>query len=360
MLIPTTKVDAAQIAPVVRQVRCEKCGCDYSYEMIRRGTGAASTAYGLFARRLPKAAAAEAAESLQQHLEQDHDPVGCPDCGWIQSTMVADLRRRAYRWMTKPALAVFVFLMVFAGLFAVTGVLGKVQGARGPLATKGLLIALILAVIAVIVISVTAGLRNVLRSRIDPNRGHPDEPGYVPGAPQAISLSDSSRGRPLADFNRNPKLPYERKRRELEPGGWITVQLAHFRCPPLCCKCLSATSEVHKLRITRLAQASVPFCADCRRRAMHSRVMFYATVILVCAGAGFLLPLLCRAKFDINISALIAIIFGVLALIVGALLSFRFPGPVRFSRFRHDLNTVRLRFRNPAYASLVIEQGQLT
>ena len=76
--------------------------------------------------------------------------------------------------------------------------------------------------------------------------------------------------------------------------------------------------------------------------------------------AGFLLPLLCGAKFDINIATLIAIIFGVLGLIAGALLSFRYPGPVQFSRFRHDLNTVRLRFRNPAYAALIIEQGQLT
>lgn len=360
MLIQGTTFDAARIAPVMRQVHCEKCGCDYAYEMIRRGTAATSTTMGLFAAKRQAAALEKAGESLKQQLAQDHDPVGCPDCGWIQSTMVADLRLRSYRWMMKPAWAVFVFLMVFAGLFAVTGVLGEIQGARGPMATKGLFIAVILAVMAAIVISVMASLRNALRSRIDPNRGHPDEPGYIPGAPQAVRPCDSPRGAPPAVFVRDPKLPYERKRRELEPGGRITVQLSHFRCPPLCCKCLAATTETYKLRITRLAHTSVPFCPNCRRRALHSRIAFYAAWILFCAGIGFLLPVFLGAKFDINISTLVAFLFGVLAMVAGALLSFRFPGPVQFSRFRHDLNTVRLRFRNPAYALMVIEQGQLT
>ena len=75
---------------------------------------------------------------------------------------------------------------------------------------------------------------------------------------------------------------------------------------------------------------------------------------------GFFVPVFFGAKFDAGFSTFIAIIFGVLALIASALLSFRYPGPVQFSRFRHDLNTVRLRFRNPAYAGLIIEQGQLT
>lgn len=357
MIHGTTYV-AAQIAPVVRQVHCEKCGCDYAYEMIRRGTGVTSTVYELFPQRQSKAAVARAAKSLQRQLEQDHDPVGCPDCGWIQRAMVADLRRRAYGWMMKPALAISLFLLLFDALWLVLLISAYLR--REHVIPAVIVLGIVVATVAVAILSGTAGLRHVLRSRINPNRGYPDEPGYIPGAPQAVRLCDSSRGAPRAVFVRDPKLPYERKRRELEPGGWITVQLARFQCPQRCCKCLSATSETHKLRITRLAQASVPFCADCRRQAMRSRIIFYSIVILVCVGAGFLLPLLCGAKFDINISTLIAIVFGVLALIAGALLSFRLPGPVRFSRFRHDLNTVRLRFRNPAYAPLVIEQGQLT
>jgi hypothetical protein len=359
MLIHGTKYDAAQVAPVVRHVHCEKCGCDFSYEMIRRGTGAASTAYGLFAKTRAKAAVAEAAKSLQQQLEQDQDPVGCPDCGWIQSAMVADLRRRAHRWMMKPAWAISIFLLLFDGLWIAIGISARLNGAH--VRPIGPIVAVIVGAVAITIVSATAAMQYLLRSWIDPNRGYPDQPGYIPGAPQAIKLSDSSPPTPSGGFNRDPKLPYERKRRELEPGGWITVQLlAHFRCPPLCCKCLSSTSETHTVRITKLARVSVPHCRDCRRRALRSRVLFYAVVMLFSAVMGFFVPAFCGAKFDAGFSTFIAIIFGVLALITGALLSFRYPGPVRFSRFRHDLNTVRLRFRNPAYARLIIEQGQLT
>lgn len=42
-------------------------------------------------------------------------------------------------------------------------------------------------------------------------------------------------------------------------------------------------------------------------------------LILFCAGVGFLLPVFLGAKFDLNISTLIAFIFGVLALIASAL-----------------------------------------
>lgn len=358
MLIHGTKYDAARVAPVVRQVHCEKCGCDYSYEMIRRGTGATSTAYGLFAKTRATAAVAEAAKSLQQQLVQDHDPVGCPDCGWLQSTMVADLRRRAYRWMMKSAWAISIVLLLFDGFWIAAGISAKLDGAH--VRPIGPVVAVVVVAVAIAIVSATAAMQYALRSRIDPNRGYPDQPGYIPGTPQAIKLSDSSPPTPSSGFNRDPKLPYERKRRELEPGGWITVQLARFRCPPLCCKCLSPTSETHTVRITRLARMSVPYCRDCRRRALRSRVLFYAVVMLFCAGMGFFVPVFCGAKFDAGFAAFIAIVFAVLALIASALLSFRYPGPVQFSRFRHDLNTVRLRFRNPAYAGPIIEQGQLT
>lgn len=260
--------------------------------------------------------------------------------------------------MMKPAWAISIFLLMVDAFGVAVAISAYFQRAHIDPVAIGVVI--LVAVVAVAIVSGTAGLRYALRSRIDPNRGYPDEPGYIPGAPQAVSLYDSSRGRPIANFIRDPKLPYERKRRELERGGWITVQLAQFRCPPLCCKCLLETTETHKLHITRLAKADIPYCGDCRRRAMRSRVMFYATAILFSAGAGFLLPVICGEKFDINISILLSITFGAVVLVVSALPSFPFPGPVKFSRFRHDLNTVRLRFPNPAYAGLIIEQGQLT
>lgn len=85
MLIQGTKYDAARVAPVIRQVHCEKCGCNYAYEMIRRGTGATSTTMGLFAARRQAAAVEKAAESLQQQLAEDHDPVAVPTAGGFRA-----------------------------------------------------------------------------------------------------------------------------------------------------------------------------------------------------------------------------------------------------------------------------------
>jgi hypothetical protein len=256
--------EQAHVAPIVRQVHCEQCGCNYTYEMIRRGTGATSTAYGLFSTSRQKAAAAQAAQSLQVQLDRDHDPVGCPDCGWIQSAMVADLRRRSYRWMTKPAWSISILLLLLDSLVIVDFISAGLKGA--PVRPIAVVVAAV-AMAAVVIVLAAVGLQYALRSRINPNRLYPWEPGFISGAPSAVKLNSSSHQATLPlTGNAGPNPTYARKPRELERGNWITVQLARFRCPSVCCKCLSATEQTYTLRITKLAKTTVPFCSNCRRR----------------------------------------------------------------------------------------------
>jgi len=45
-----------------------------------------------------------AQDSLARKLDQDVDPVRCPDCGWLQADMVRHLRRGRCRWLQWAAL----------------------------------------------------------------------------------------------------------------------------------------------------------------------------------------------------------------------------------------------------------------
>jgi len=85
-------VTAAACGQTTKVVRCEACGRSYAYELNRTGVGAdPEGAYGLALQR------AEA--NLQHLLAIGIEAVPCPACGWYQSDMIPQLRRRHRRWM---------------------------------------------------------------------------------------------------------------------------------------------------------------------------------------------------------------------------------------------------------------------
>src|ERR1051326_6538919 len=93
-----------------RRVQCEKCGSDYWYDLVRGATAIASAPYYIGQRRAAKRAQKGAAKKLAKRLARDIDPVFCPKCGWFQSAMVRELRRRqkpALKWIAIVAPIVF-------------------------------------------------------------------------------------------------------------------------------------------------------------------------------------------------------------------------------------------------------------
>ena len=88
--------------------------------MIRRGLAQSISVYGLGETGAKNQAQNAAAAKLAKLLQRQNDPVACPDCGWIQSYMVEDLRRRAHHWISK--LGWFLGLLLLAS--AVLGFLG--------------------------------------------------------------------------------------------------------------------------------------------------------------------------------------------------------------------------------------------
>src|SRR4051794_26124698 len=94
---------AAQTGSVVRHVECEKCNCFYAYELVRRGTGRATSPYMLNNAGAQRRADRRAAADLRKQLRTGVDPAACPDCGWYQATMVREMRRRRLRPLIKIA-----------------------------------------------------------------------------------------------------------------------------------------------------------------------------------------------------------------------------------------------------------------
>jgi hypothetical protein len=109
---------AAFSGAVARDVTCEKCGCAYHYQLVRRGQGTGSAPYYINQGGAQRRAEKGAKKSLEKQLKRDIDPVPCPDCGWFQSPMVRELRKRSLRWLNWAALALGIIgaitLLIFA------------------------------------------------------------------------------------------------------------------------------------------------------------------------------------------------------------------------------------------------------
>src|SRR5688572_20468934 len=103
MVLPSMEYTATVSGSVPKFVRCEQCGFEYVYELTRRASGQGTSFLFLDNEGAESAAHAAAHQALVAKLEDAIDPVPCLGCGHYQADMVALLRRRYLRWMTRFA-----------------------------------------------------------------------------------------------------------------------------------------------------------------------------------------------------------------------------------------------------------------
>jgi len=106
----------------VKRVQCEACAFVYEYEIKRRSRGNAF--------RLPgglEIAKQKAQAHLQKALQDGCEPVACPNCGWLQSNMIARARRIRYRWMASTAFCLVPISFIFFSAAVVFEALPKVR-----------------------------------------------------------------------------------------------------------------------------------------------------------------------------------------------------------------------------------------
>jgi hypothetical protein len=169
-----------------QNVRCEKCRQHYHYPIFREAIGRHAATY----EDMAAAGAASIAEArVIGAVDRAVEIVPCPGCGWVQSDMAAEQRRRTGRPLLYLAIilltAAALVVLCWAGqyLFIIEGE-GDGPWRLNPVWPAGLAGASV----------ATFALRLILRRRVDPNRGYPNRdarqlPGAVLGIPGKASAA---------------------------------------------------------------------------------------------------------------------------------------------------------------------------
>jgi hypothetical protein len=124
----STHVADAQ-GKALKRVVCERCKCDFGYEMQRTTQVAAFNPYFL-APGTGERVEQKAQETLRRRLEEESELVACPKCGWFQRAMVKDARRRKHRWLRGLSMWVGITSWVLMGSLSLAAMK---NGLRDPL-----------------------------------------------------------------------------------------------------------------------------------------------------------------------------------------------------------------------------------
>lgn len=128
---------------VFKFVRCEKCNSEFAYEMKREGSGSGTAILFVKNQGARERASAKAQAELSSRLQNECDPVPCPECGCYQEHMIPVIRRNFQFWMTVSGLFLllggFILFLWFVGAGlsgdpsnnAWAGLYGKIAAALG-------------------------------------------------------------------------------------------------------------------------------------------------------------------------------------------------------------------------------------
>jgi len=333
------KID--RVGHAEKTVLCERCQCNYGYTVYRRGVGQAS--YSIFGSKskATEQATRNAAVRLKKLLQNAIEPVPCPGCGWVQSAMLRDMRRRFARWMIWAGWISLVVLLGTAGtILAITTTDGRpitFQSQRFTLDAAALGISLCIGLI---------GGRSGLTLLMDPNRMYGTHEVAIPGVPIGYRIGKNR----LVDETNN-------RAWAIEAPGRVTVQLAVAQFPAYCCCCMEKTRLSQKMRCGGLAYVMLPFCKPCAARIKRITMMTYTTCATIGAAVAFGILTYLSSR-DVEMIAIFTCGAAIVAGLLGLRLS-RFFHSVYVSGFKRERNTARINFKNHQYAALMREEGRL-
>ena len=362
--VEVTHFDAAATHAVIRDVRCEKCGCAYHYELIRRGEGLASAIYWIASESARRRAAGRAQALLDEYLAKGIDPVACPDCGWFQAAMVREFQGRHYVWL---AMAGTVIRWMAGAILIILAadLVSDLMLRPGKTTSVGFWVAVVIfAVWFMVGVAVPWKICPMLRRRIDLNANFPEMPRPIPGMPRAFRPGEDATGgnfdavqRPVAETAGGSTVEYARPH-PLSPGGWVCVQLRSARFPGMCCSCLrqtEATKAYQPLLGSVKPEVAVPLCHPCADR-FWARKGQYTVLAALVVGAGFAVWQVSATGAGITwAGAGMGAAFGWFIAHLSLPLILR---PVDLRRFSAERNTIDIRFRNSVYNTAFADENQ--
>jgi hypothetical protein len=323
------------------RVRCERCSCEYEYEMIRRGTGHASLIGSQ--ESSTKRATKQSEKRLERSLARDAEPVACPQCGWLQRAMVAEVRRRHHRWM---ATAGWMLACISLGAAAASSVLWTNGFRPPPWGEDFQHVKLGLEVLVPLGLSLVLA-RYVMARNYDPNVSASNE-SPLPATPAARTIKSGK-----AAATRSPSLVGEPSHSDYS----VTLQLAHFKSPPYCFACLTPTQLCKPIRIFvfRLLTLDLHVCEECQRR----RQFRLSSIAIASASIGAAIAFVICSRFGIDTPSKVEITFAATlgAIVLTSLLASNVSMPFRVRDFSADRNVAKLVFENEQYFAKYLESA---
>ncbi len=333
------KYYSSSIGSRLVEVTCDRCGCEYLYELARVGAGSASAPFAIGGAGAASSASEASRRELLRRLAEEAELVPCPGCLWINDDLIAGHRLgrfrgwgRAAAWLgivgTAGSLIVAWFLRI--GAPADRGALPLVL-AGGPAGS--------IAVAASILV-----LRRVLRARIRPNRDHPLPPKLPPGSPEALV-----RDRTTGEVRRASSVVGAGD----GPGAWLEFQVGRSDLPATCCRCLAPGDPRASYRIPLgpALNLAVPLCRPCAR--LWTGRKWLGALVALGAAAAVGLPVLLASKLDEILFWPIVGVGAILAPVVGAMVAGSLASPARVKSFDASRGVVRLWFRNEEFPKRV-------
>lgn len=327
------QISSASTGNKLVDVTCEKCGCEYSYELARVGSGSATAPYGIGTRRAQESAISQARKDLDQRLDEEAELVPCPKCLWINEELVLGYRRCCCRGWANAA-----------GLVALVGSFSSIIAAwfvsKGPAADRGALPYILIGGLStsLIIPGLILLTQRFLRQRIQPNINYPLAPNIPQGSPTAL-LRNPSTGL-LEPHSPSPL------QRDDAGGAWMDFQVGRTILPPLCCNCLAPANPraAYRRPLAPAVEVIVPLCTSCSSRRSQRLWLGAAIALAVTALIG--VPVLLMLKLDEIIFWAVVGVLAIFAPILGTMVADRMASPFRVKVIDVSRGVVALWFRN--------------
>jgi hypothetical protein len=326
------------------EVHCERCGCDYYYELARIGMGTASAPYGLGQQRAQRAAKEKAQRDIETRLAREAELVPCPKCSWISHALIVGYRRSQHRGVLSLGRSSALIGLIALGIGAIAYCVPSHNSE-----TFFALVVMFVVAPGLVISGLAFLLRTYLQRRIQPNHNYPEPPAVPAGTPRAL-LRDARSG-------------------DLEAAGTArldtgsqhdSVELQIGRCciPPFCCECLARADETcaYNAQVSNAVCLAIPFCHVCARRWKRKQL---SSGLLAAAPWAALLAfgaiwLATSLGLDPHLVFSLTLVTVLVPLVVGMRVG-RSIMPVRVQTIDASRGAIRIFVQNPRYREMLVK-----